>query len=131
MTAEAPGAEELFSMTRRFLSKSGQRQVEKAYRVARKSHDGQFRKSGGPFIEHPVAVATTLAELELDPDTISAALLHDVIEDTDVTLADVRDQFGDTVAEIIDGVTKLERFKFGSREEQQAENMRKMLIAMA
>ncbi len=131
MTAEAPGAEKLLSTTRRFLSKSGQREVEKAFRVARKSHEGQSRKSGGPYLEHPVAVATILAELELDPDTICAALLHDVIEDTEVTLADVREQFGDTVAEIIDGVTKLERFKFGSREEQQAENMRKMLIAMA
>jgi guanosine-3',5'-bis(diphosphate) 3'-pyrophosphohydrolase len=131
MTSESPGAEKLFSMTRRFLSKSGQRQVEKAYRVARNSHADQLRKSGEAFIEHPVAVAATLAELELDPDTISAALLHDVIEDTEVTLVDVREQFGDPVAEIIDGVTKLDRFKFGSREEQQAENMRKMLIAMA
>jgi len=131
MTSESRGAEKLFSMTRRFLSKSGQRQVEKAYRFARKAHGDQFRKSGEPYIEHPVAVATTLAELELDQDTISAALLHDVIEDTDYSLADIRDEFGEQIAEIIDGVTKLDRFKFGSREEQQAENMRKMLIAMA
>ena len=131
MTSESRGAEKLFSMTRHFLSKTGERQVEAAYRVASESHQGQFRKSGGPYVEHPLAVATTLAELELDPDTISAALLHDVIEDTDFTLVDVREQFGDNIAEIIDGVTKLERFRFGSAEEQQAENMRKMLIAMA
>jgi guanosine-3',5'-bis(diphosphate) 3'-pyrophosphohydrolase len=131
MTQESQGSEKLFSMTRRFLSKSGQRQVEKACRFARKAHDDQLRKSGEPYIEHPVAVATTLAELELDPDTISAALLHDVIEDTDYTLTDIRDEFGDQITEIIEGVTKLDRFKFGSREEQQAENMRKMLIAMA
>jgi guanosine-3',5'-bis(diphosphate) 3'-pyrophosphohydrolase len=129
--SEAQSAEKLFSMTRRFLPKSGQREIEAAYRAARAAHADQFRKSGEPFIEHPVAVATTLAELELDSDTISAALLHDVIEDTDVTLADIRDQFGETIAEIIDGVTKLERFKFASIEEQQAETMRKMLIAMA
>jgi GTP diphosphokinase / guanosine-3',5'-bis(diphosphate) 3'-diphosphatase len=131
MTGESPGAEKLFSLTRRFLTKSGQRQVEKAFRVAREAHAGQLRKSGGPYIEHPLAVATTLAELELDPDTISAALLHDVVEDTDCSMADIRDGFGEQIAEIIDGVTKLDRFKFGSREEQQAENMRKMLIAMA
>jgi GTP pyrophosphokinase len=118
-------------MTRRFLPKSGQREVESAYRVAREAHADQFRKSGEPFIEHPVAVATTLAGLELDSDTISAGLLHDVIEDTDVTLDDIRGRFGETIAEIIDGVTKLERFEFTSAEEQQAENMRKMLIAMA
>ena len=129
--SDSPGAEKLFSITRRFLSKSGQRQVEAAYRAADELHSGQLRKSGAPFIEHPIAVATTLAELELDQETISAALLHDVIEDTDFTLADVRERFGDGIAEIIDGVTKLERFKFASVEEQQAENMRKMLIAMA
>jgi len=129
--SDTPGAEKLFSMTRRFLTKSGQRQVEAAYRVARELHAGQLRKSGAPYIEHPVAVATTLAELELDQDTISAALLHDVIEDTDFTLTDVRDRFSESITEIIDGVTKLERFKFASAEEQQAENMRKMLIAMA
>jgi len=131
MTQESQGVEKLFSLTRRFLSKSGQRQVERAYRCALRSHSEQYRKSGELYIEHPVAVATTLAELELDADTLSAALLHDVVEDTELTLPEVRDEFGDTIAEIIDGVTKLDRFKFGSSEEHQAENMRKMLIAMA
>ncbi len=129
MTQESQEA--LFALTRRFLPKSGQRQVEKAYRFALRSHSEQFRKSGERYIEHPVAVATILAELELDPDTLSAALLHDVVEDTPLTLADVRGEFGDQIAEIIDGVTKLDRINFSSAEEQQAENMRKMLIAMA
>jgi len=131
MTEEPPGAEKLFSQTRRFLPKSGQRQLEKAYRFALSSHSDQYRKSGERFIEHPLAVATTLAELELDTDTLCAALLHDVVEDTSLTQAEIRVEFGDQIADIIDGVTKLERFKFASREEQQAENMRKMLIAMA
>lgn len=131
MTDENKAASNLLSLTRRFLPKSGQREVEKAYNFAYESHRDQYRKSGELYIEHPVAVATILAELELDPDTLSAALLHDVVEDTPLTLADIRDEFGDDIAEIIDGVTKLERFKFESREEQQAENMRKMLIAMA
>jgi GTP pyrophosphokinase len=131
MTQESQGAEKLFTATRRFLSKSGQRKLEKAYRFALRSHADQYRKSGERYIEHPVAVATTLAELELDADTLSAALLHDVVEDTSITLTDVREEFGDTIADIIDGVTKLERFEFGSAEERQAENMRKMLIAVA
>ncbi|MFH1151268.1 MAG: bifunctional (p)ppGpp synthetase/guanosine-3',5'-bis(diphosphate) 3'-pyrophosphohydrolase [Actinomycetota bacterium] len=124
-------SEKLFALTRRSLSKNGQRQVERAYRFAERSHEGQYRKSGDPYIEHPVAVATILAELELDPDTLSAALLHDVIEDTSLTIADIRAEFGDGIAEVIDGLTKLDRFKFASAEEQQAENIRKMLIAMA
>ncbi len=131
MTQGSQGADRLFSLTRRFLNKSGQRQLEKAYRFAVRSHGDQLRKSGERYIEHPVAVATSLAELELDSDTLSAALLHDVVEDTPLTLVDVRDSFGEPIAEIIDGVTKLDRFEFGSAEEQQAENMRKMLIAMA
>ena len=131
MTSDPEGAERLLSLTRKHLSKSGQRQVEKAYRFAELAHDGQFRKSGDPYITHPVAVAANLAELELDADTIAAALLHDVVEDTPSKLSQIRDEFGEEIAYIIDGVTKLERFKFSSREERQAENMRKMLIAMA
>lgn len=129
MTQESQ--ERLFDLTRRILSKSGQRMVEKAYRFALRSHSNQYRESGELYIEHPVAVATILAELELDPDTLCAALLHDVAEDTPLTIDDLRDEFGDQIAEIIDGVTKLDRFSFSSAEERQAENMRKMLIAMA
>ena len=131
MTKEAAGEDRLFSLSKRFLSKNSQREVEKAYRFALESHRDQYRKSGERYIHHPVAVATILAELELDSDTLSAALLHDVVEDTDLTLDDIRGEFNEQVVEIIDGVTKLKRFKFGSAEEQQAENMRKMLIAMA
>ena len=131
MTTDSPGAEKLFSLTRRYMSKGGQRQLEKAYQFARESHQGQYRKSGESYVEHPVTVATYLAELELDPDTISAAILHDVVEDTPLSLTDIRSEFGEQIAEVIEGVTKLDRFKFSSREEQQAENMRKMLIAMA
>ena len=131
MTNEVQGAEKLFSTTRRFLGKSGQRQLEKAYRFALESHKDQYRKSGESYIEHPVAVAAIIAELELDADTLSAALLHDAVEDTDLTLEDIRVEFNEQIAEIIDGVTKLDRLKFESAEERQAENMRKMLIAMA
>ena len=130
MTRQPPAAEKLFSTTRHFLSKNGQRQLEKAFEFALESHRDQLRKSGEHFIEHPVAVASVLAGLELDADTLSAALLHDVVEDTPLTLADIRAEFGEEIADIIDGVTKLERFKFSSREEEQAENMRKMLIAV-
>jgi GTP pyrophosphokinase len=131
MTEGSQRADKLFLIARRFLNKSGQRQLEKAYHMALHSHSDQYRKSGEMYIEHPVAVATILAELELDSETLSAALLHDVVEDTPATLSEIRDEFGDQIAEIIDGVTKLDRFKFASREEQQAEYMRKMLIAMA
>ncbi|MCJ7745829.1 MAG: bifunctional (p)ppGpp synthetase/guanosine-3',5'-bis(diphosphate) 3'-pyrophosphohydrolase [Actinobacteria bacterium] len=130
MARQPPGAEKLFSVTRHFLGKNGQRQLEKAYDFALESHKDQLRKSGEHFIEHPVAVATVLAGLELDADTLSAALLHDVVEDTPLTLADIRVEFGEEITDIIDGVTNLERFKFSSREEEQAENMRKMLIAV-
>ncbi|MBN1288924.1 MAG: bifunctional (p)ppGpp synthetase/guanosine-3',5'-bis(diphosphate) 3'-pyrophosphohydrolase [Actinobacteria bacterium] len=131
MTSRPEKAEELFIKTRRFLSRGDQRLIEKAYEFAALHHGNQMRKSGEPYIEHPVSVALVLAEFELDSDTLAAALLHDVVEDTDLTLADIRTEFGEQIAEIIDGVTKLDRLKYASREEQQAENMRKMLIAVA
>src|SRR5450756_2264430 len=107
MARQPPGAKKLFSVTRHFLGKNGQRQLEKAYDFALESHKDQLRKSGEHFIEHPVAVATVLAGLELDADTLSAALLHDVVEDTPLTLADIRVEFGEEIADIIDGVTNL------------------------
>ncbi|MFO1426923.1 MAG: bifunctional (p)ppGpp synthetase/guanosine-3',5'-bis(diphosphate) 3'-pyrophosphohydrolase [Steroidobacteraceae bacterium] len=94
------------------------------------AHKGQKRKTGEPYIAHPVAAAEILAGLRLDPDTIVAAILHDVIEDTTIRKADVAAQFGENVAEIVDGVTKLDQIKFKSREEAQAESFRKMLLAM-
>jgi len=105
--------------------------VVRAYRRAAEAHEGQQRKSGDPYISHPVAVARVTAELGLDDTTIAAALLHDAVEDTRVALEDLEVEFGAEVAAIVDGVTKLERLEFESREAQQAATMRKMLVAMA
>ena len=105
--------------------------VIKAYETAEKAHDGQFRRSGEAFISHPVAVATVLAGLGMDDITLAAALLHDSVEDTAVSLEEIEGGFGPTVAQIVDGVTKLERVSFDSRAAAQAATMRKMLVAMA
>ncbi|MBE3589236.1 MAG: bifunctional (p)ppGpp synthetase/guanosine-3',5'-bis(diphosphate) 3'-pyrophosphohydrolase [Firmicutes bacterium] len=105
--------------------------IDRAYHFSRRAHEGQKRRSGEAYIEHPLAVAGILAELELDDVTIAAALLHDVVEDTTVTIEDVRREFGEEVAELVDGVTKLERLSFRSHAEEQAENVRKMFLAMA
>lgn len=102
-----------------------------AYRVAEEAHAGQFRSSGEPYVSHPIQVALILAELELDEDTIIAGLLHDVIEDTPLSHGNIAQQFGKDVAEIVEGVTKIERIKYESLELQQAENFRKMLLAMS
>mgnify|MGYP001217431303 FL=1 len=103
--------------------------IERAYRVAQQSHQGQSRKSGDPYITHPVAVATILAELGLPPATLAAALLHDTVEDTSYSLEQLRTDFGEEIALLVDGVTKLDRVKYG--EAAQAETVRKMVIAMA
>ncbi|HET7488214.1 MAG TPA: bifunctional (p)ppGpp synthetase/guanosine-3',5'-bis(diphosphate) 3'-pyrophosphohydrolase [Acidimicrobiales bacterium] len=105
--------------------------IHRAYDAAEKAHVDQVRQSGEAYIHHPVAVATIVAELGLDDVTIAAALLHDAVEDTGVTLEDVTGEFGAEVASIVDGVTKLDRVRFDSREAQQAASMRKMLVAMA
>ncbi|MDI6603545.1 MAG: bifunctional (p)ppGpp synthetase/guanosine-3',5'-bis(diphosphate) 3'-pyrophosphohydrolase [Thermoanaerobacteraceae bacterium] len=105
--------------------------ILKAYNYAVKAHEGQFRSSGEPYIIHPVEVAYILADLELDLTTIAAGLLHDVIEDTIITYDDIKDEFGEEIAILIDGVTKLGMLEYKSKVEQQAENMRKMFIAMA
>jgi len=105
--------------------------ISRAYELARDAHTGQTRKSGEPYVQHPVAVAKIVAELGLDDVTISAALLHDAVEDTGVTLEDLTLAFGPDVAAIVDGVTKLDRLKFDSKEAQQAATVRKMLVAMA
>ncbi len=105
--------------------------VEKAYAYSLKAHSGQMRESGESYISHPLGVAMILTELELDLVTIIAGLLHDVVEDTDLTLDDIREEFGNEVAALVDGVTKLSRLDFTSKEEQQAETLRKMFIAMA
>ncbi len=105
--------------------------VEKAYQYSLQAHSGQLRESGESYIIHPLGVVLILAELELDLVTIIAGLLHDVVEDTKITLEDIRSEFGEEVASLVDGVTKLSRLDFTSKEEQQAETLRKMFIAMA
>ena len=105
--------------------------IADAYGLASEAHHGQLRLSGDPYVTHPVEVAVILIDLGLDTDSIIAALLHDVVEDTDVTLEQIQKKFGPDVAALVDGVTKLGRIPYSSREEQQAENIRKMLLAMA
>ena len=106
--------------------------IEKAYRIAKKAHEGQLRKSGEPYIIHPLCVAIILAELELDKETIIAGLLHDVVEDTVMTSEDVTSEFGAEVALLVDGVTKLTQLNYQhDKIEVQAENLRKMFLAMA
>ncbi|MGH2811156.1 MAG: RelA/SpoT family protein [Actinomycetota bacterium] len=111
--------------------KTDSKAIVKAYELAQVAHTGQVRKSGEEFIEHPVGVARILAEQGMDATTIIAAFLHDTVEDTDLELAEVREEFGSEVAAIIDGLTKIERIRFKSVEQEQAENLRKMIIAMA
>ncbi|MDQ3938776.1 MAG: HD domain-containing protein, partial [Chloroflexota bacterium] len=105
--------------------------VRQAWEFAVEAHGDQRRASGEPYVTHPMAVAQSLAELGLDPAAIQAALLHDIPEDTDYSLDDIEERFGREVARLVDGVTKLSKFGARSHEEQQAENIRKMLLAMA
>ncbi|MCY1713161.1 RelA/SpoT family protein [Caproiciproducens galactitolivorans] len=105
--------------------------IDRAYQLALTSHQDQKRLSGAPYISHPVAVACILVELGMDTESVAAGLLHDVVEDTPVNLEQIKKSFGPEIANLIDGVTKLGRIPYSSREEQQAENLRKMLIAMA
>lgn len=105
--------------------------LEKAYDMARRAHEGQMRESGEPYLTHPLEVAYILADLELDCDTLVGALLHDVVEDTSYTIADINREFGESVGIIVDGVTKLGKIQYTTAEEQQVENLRKMFLAMA
>ena len=114
-----------------YMSEEHVAYVQKALDYATKAHEGQFRKSGEPYIIHPIQVAGILAELHMDPHTVATGFLHDVVEDTDVTSKDLEEEFGPDVAMLVDGVTKLGKIKYKSHEEQLAENHRKMLIAMA
>ncbi len=104
--------------------------LKHAYSVAHQAHDGQMRSSGDPYITHPVAVARNLADMHLDHETLMAALLHDVIEDTDLTKDQLAELFGNTVAELVEGVSKLDKLSFNNVKEAQAENFRKMIMAM-
>ncbi len=122
--------EPLKELSSTYLSKSQVDLLKHAYVVARDAHDGQMRSSGDPYITHPVAVALNLANMKLDHETLMAALLHDVIEDTPVTKDELAELFGHTIAELVEGVSKLDKLKFDNKEEMQAENFRKMVLAM-
>ncbi|WP_251549322.1 RelA/SpoT family protein [Neobacillus muris] len=124
-------ADQVLDKTRKYLNEEHVELVKKAYEYAKYAHRDQYRKSGEPYIIHPIQVAGILADLEMDPATVAAGFLHDVVEDTQVTLTDLEVEFNDEVAMLVDGVTKLGKIKYKSHEEQQAENHRKMFVAMA
>lgn len=122
---------ELHSLAEAYMDADDVAMLEKAYEVAKKAHEGQFRFSGEPYIIHPLAVAKILYDLGMDCESMVAALLHDVVEDTDLTKDDIKNTFGEDVANLVEGVTKLGKVPIFTKEEQQAENVRKMLMAMS
>ncbi|MEL3973968.1 bifunctional (p)ppGpp synthetase/guanosine-3',5'-bis(diphosphate) 3'-pyrophosphohydrolase [Rossellomorea oryzaecorticis] len=123
--------EQVIDRTKEYLNDEHAQMVKKAYEFAKEAHKEQYRKSGEPYIIHPIQVAGILADLEMDPSTVAAGFLHDVVEDTDISLAEIEEAFNAEVAMLVDGVTKLGKIKYKSQEEQQAENHRKMFVAMA
>ena len=130
MSAVAP-LEGLRQSVAGYLKPADLSRLEEAYHFSDAAHQGQLRKSGEPYISHPVAVAEILSQWQLDAQTLIAALLHDVVEDTDVSTDDISKRFGKPVADLVDGVSKLDRIEFQSQQDAQAENFRKMLLAMA
>ncbi|WP_282155354.1 RelA/SpoT family protein [Cytobacillus gottheilii] len=124
-------AEQVIDRVKQYLNEEQTLFVREAYDFAKHAHREQYRKSGEPYIIHPIQVAGILADLEMDPSTVAAGFLHDVVEDTEITLEDISNAFNDEVAMLVDGVTKLGKIKYKSQEEQQAENHRKMFVAMA
>ncbi|TFB24904.1 bifunctional (p)ppGpp synthetase/guanosine-3',5'-bis(diphosphate) 3'-pyrophosphohydrolase [Filobacillus milosensis] len=123
--------EEVLEDASRYLNEKHTAFLRRAYEYANKAHEGQVRKSGEAYIIHPVQVAGILIELEMDPATIAGGFLHDVLEDTEVSFDDLKEEFSEEVALLVDGVTKLGKIKYKSKEAQQAENHRKMFVAMA
>src|SRR6478609_8793898 len=123
--------EELIAQVASYNPDADRELIAHAFEFATRAHDGQERRSGEPFIHHPFGAAKICAGLRLDDETIAAALLHDVVEDTDVGIDEVRVEFGDEIANLVEGVTKLTRIQFQSREHAEAENYRKMIVAMA
>jgi GTP diphosphokinase / guanosine-3',5'-bis(diphosphate) 3'-diphosphatase len=114
-----------------YLDPQEAKRIREAYRFSDSAHLGQFRTSGDPYISHPISVAEICASWRLDSDSLMAALLHDVMEDSGVLKQDLHQRFGPNVAEIVDGLSKIDRVEFETREHAQAENFRKMLLAMA
>ena len=125
-----PGLRELINSIETYLPPEQVERVRSAAEFGAEAHEGQKRLSGEPYIAHPLAAAQILADLHLDPDTIIAAILHDVIEDTPTAKDEIAERFGADVAELVDGVSKLDHIQFRSRAEAQAESFRKMLLAM-
>ncbi len=121
----------LENKVRRYAPNCDFARLHKAYEFAKTAHSGQSRESGEPYVTHPLEVASIVADMELDCDALIGALLHDVVEDTEVTVSDIEKEFGSNVALIVDGLTKLSKLHFASKEEQQVENLRKMFLAMA
>ena len=128
---KAPDISDIIAKVQTYQSESIVPLLEKAFAMALRAHDGQHRVSGEDYIHHPLGVARILAELQLDAASIAAAILHDVVEDTTVTLEQIEKDFGKEIAILVDGVTKLSRIEYKSKEEQQMENYRKMFLAMA
>ncbi len=127
----SPEAELLISEVSQYLKPEDLALLKSAYFFSQKAHSGQFRRSGEPYISHPVTVARILGELRLDAVTLTAALLHDVVEDTGILKQEISERFGSSVAELVDGVSKLDKIRFQTQADMQAENFRKMLLAMA
>lgn len=122
--------EDLEQRILKYFSNADLSSVRRAYQISEAAHQGQIRRSGEPYISHPLSVAGILAELHLDLESICTGILHDVVEDTSVSLEEIRKEFGDSVAHLVDGVTKISKMKFKTSTERQGENIRKMIIAM-
>jgi guanosine-3',5'-bis(diphosphate) 3'-pyrophosphohydrolase len=129
-TRRTLGITQLIAKLENYLPPDQVERVQQAYEFGAAAHRGQKRMSGEPYISHPIAAANVLADLHMDAETIIAAILHDVIEDTPTAKEQIAEQFGREVAELVDAVTKLDQIKFKSRQEAQAESFRKMLLAM-
>jgi len=131
---EQPNIDTLIKRVAEYSASGDGERLWRAYGFAEKAHAGQERLTGDPYISHPLAVANILAEIQADPMAIAAALLHDTVEDTDVSIEDIQEQFGERIAHLVAGVTKLTQLDFSSRQDrqdQQAQNLRKMFLAMA